>query len=75
MNMESPKSYDIIEAIPDISIKGGGGGGGGVEKSKDADSIGFRTNKALRQLSYEFAPYLGPEGGSQAYVLRKFRNS
>jgi hypothetical protein len=28
------------------------------EKSKDADSAGFRTNEALRQLSYEFAPYL-----------------
>jgi hypothetical protein len=65
--MKRPKSYDILEADQDISIKGGWwcrkkGLQHNLckEKSKDTDSARFRTNEALCQLSYE-APYLlGP---------------
>ena len=65
--MKRPKSYDIIEADPNISIKVGWWCRKKglqhilcLEKLKDIDSAGFRTNEALCQLCYE-APYLGPE--------------
>ena len=37
-NMERPKSYDILEADPDISIKGGGN----VEKGLQHNFTGIR---------------------------------
>ena len=43
--MERPKSYDILEADPDISIKGGGG----VEKKRIATQFVLRKIKRYRQ--------------------------
>ena len=41
--MERPKSYDLLEADPDISIKGGGG----VEKT-DCNTICAKKNQKIQ---------------------------